>query len=63
MSAHLKCIVCGFEWEPKVEHPLACPHCNSRRWDRPPKYPRRKKAPPSRKLPEAEKQEALAQAS
>ena len=32
----LKCLQCGYEWEPRVERPKACPECIRRDWDIPP---------------------------
>ena len=27
-----KCKLCGHEWEPKIQHPLACPKCKRYDW-------------------------------
>lgn len=27
------CAKCGYEWEPRVESPVECPNCKSRRWE------------------------------
>jgi predicted Zn-ribbon and HTH transcriptional regulator len=32
MKRKCKCKRCGFEWEPLVEDPRACPRCKSYEW-------------------------------
>ncbi len=27
-----KCWKCGYNWEPRVQAPVECPACKSRRW-------------------------------
>jgi len=29
---HRLCLVCGYDWTPKVENPKQCPNCKSMRW-------------------------------
>lgn len=31
----VKCIRCGFSWNPRVENPRQCPYCHSERWNVP----------------------------
>lgn len=30
-----KCLRCGFEWLPRVQHPVKCPHCKTDLWNVP----------------------------
>lgn len=30
-----QCLRCGFQWFTRVEHPLKCPNCKSKKWDVP----------------------------
>lgn len=34
IQAELKCLRCGHEWRPDVEHPKVCPRCKSYLWDK-----------------------------
>ena len=29
------CLRCDFQWFTRVEHPVKCPHCRSKKWDVP----------------------------
>jgi len=29
------CKKCGHQWRPRVDNPIACPHCLSRKWNEP----------------------------
>lgn len=29
------CVRCGFQWFTRVEHPVKCPNCRSKKWDIP----------------------------
>lgn len=29
------CVRCGFQWFTRVEHPVKCPNCKSKKWDIP----------------------------
>ncbi len=30
------CLRCNHEWMPRVENPLSCPNCKSRKWNESP---------------------------
>jgi hypothetical protein len=58
-----KCLRCGFEWLPRVECPVKCPHCRTPLWNVPranimpgKPAPTRKGKPRGRSLPKEQKQ-------
>jgi len=30
-----KCLRCGYQWQPRIQHPQRCPKCNSPYWNKP----------------------------
>ena len=34
-TLRLKCLRCGNEWVPIIDHPKRCPNCNSPYWNKP----------------------------
>ncbi len=46
-AAH--CLRCGYQWSPRVEHPVSCPHCFSNLWDTPRAQKRAGQPAPTRK--------------
>jgi predicted Zn-ribbon and HTH transcriptional regulator len=28
-----ECLRCGYKWESRIEHPIACPNCKRYDWD------------------------------
>lgn len=46
-AAH--CLRCGYQWFPRVETPVSCPHCFSKLWNTPRAQRRAGKPAPTRK--------------
>jgi predicted Zn-ribbon and HTH transcriptional regulator len=34
-TTEVSCKKCGHTWEPRIQHPQACPACMSRKWSQP----------------------------
>jgi predicted Zn-ribbon and HTH transcriptional regulator len=40
----MKCLKCGYKWEPRVKEPKSCPKCHRHDWREPRKrWPKEKK--------------------
>lgn len=62
--AMARCLRCGFEWLPRVECPVKCPHCKTHLWNVPRAYalpgkptPTRKGRPRGRSMPKPQSTE------